>query len=255
MWGLFKKKSVPPSAQMDAFAERWFWPQSLAVAVAEAVRSYAEEVNAGRVSHPAHRRKGSSVVEIWHDLRLEALHSLFNFGQADPFLLSDQKQQMELLSCFLDERPHLEMPQPRGEIVPDTIQAMWQIYVYLDEVGSELADCETDRETLKMTGRSILDNLIAQAVALRASWEAFEDAVQANAGPLPEMPKTLIEALYEDVTAKAKSVALSAMLGPSHEGGIKYLERRVEERGGDAASVRATFERILAAKDPDDFVG
>ena len=70
---------------------------------------------------------------------------------------------------------------------------------------------------------------------------------------LPEIPATLIEALYDDVTAKAKSIAFSTVFGPSIENGIKHTETLVEERGGSAAEARELIERIRAAKDPDEF--
>lgn len=256
MFGWLKKKHRPAtSGELEAFAKKWLGPQSLIAAIAETVGDYVDDVQAGRVTYPAHRREGASVVDIWRDLRLEALERLFNFGEADAFLLSDQRQQLGLLACFIDERPHLEMPQPRGETIPDTIQAMWQVYVYLDAVGSEVADRETDRATLKLSGHSILDNLTTQAKALRERWQAFENAVRSGEEALPEMPRTLIEVLYEDVTGKAKSVALSTVFGPSYENGIKYLEKLVAEKGERAADVRATIDRVLAAKDPDEFMG
>jgi len=127
---------------------------------------------------------------------------------SEPSLLADPLRQLEVLTCFLEERPYLEMPQPRGEVVPDTIQAMWQAYVYLSEVGSEVADRETWPSKLKQDGRSILDRLISGATILQGEWEALEQAVKSKDKPLPEIPRTLLEILYEDVTAKSKSAAV-----------------------------------------------
>lgn len=246
-------KIAQPRDEQMAVPEKWLGPPSLAVAIAETVSNYVDSVKAGKISYPAHRRKKSSVVEIWRDLRLEALYKLFNFGKSDPFLLSDQRQQLELLACFLDKQPHLEMPQPHGETISDTIQAMWQVYVYLDKVGSEVADRETDSATLKLSKKSILDDLTTEAVLLRKQWKEFETAIQSGSTPLPAMPRTLIEALYDYVTAKTKSVALSAIFGPSYENGIKYMEKLITERGGNPAEMRTIIDSILAAKDPDEF--
>ena len=71
--------------------------------------------------------------------------------------------------------------------------------------------------------------------------------------PVPELPRTLIEILYDDVTVKTKSVALSAVFGPSYETGIKHMEKLASEHGGDISDVRATIARVLTAKDPDEF--
>ena len=122
---------------------------------------------------------------------------------------------------------------------------MWQVYLYLGEVGSEVADRETDRGTLKVARRSILDLIAAEAVVLRSEWEAYAR------DPVPDIPRTFLEALYKDVTAKAKSIALSAVFGPHYEQTIDRLEKRAAEMGG--SNVRATLDRVLAAKDPDEF--
>ena len=70
-------------------------------------------------------------------------------------MLAGGRRQLELLNCFLDQRPHFEFPQPRGEPVADTLQAVFQAYRYLSEVGSEVLDRETDRMALKAKGRDI----------------------------------------------------------------------------------------------------
>lgn len=250
MWRWLRKGSRQPSDEVRAFAEQLIGPQSLAAAVAETVRAYVDAVKAGKVSYPAHRRDGASVVEIWCDLRLEALHKLFNFGQSDPFMLSDPRHQGELLACFFDDKPHLEMPQPRGAVVADTIQAMWQVYMYLDAVGSEVTDRETDRMGLKLEGRSILDEIEADFAEARAKWAVL----RADGGSVT-FPPTMIELLYADVTAKAKSIALSSRFGPAYEGGIKLVENKLAKQGDGLAAFRASVERVLAAKDPDHLTG
>ncbi|AMX92749.1 MULTISPECIES: hypothetical protein [Mesorhizobium] len=246
MWNWLRKKSSQPDHELKALAEQFVRPQSLAVALAASVRDYVNAVKAGKLSYPAHRREGASVVEIWADLRIEAIHKLFNFGQSDAFLFSDHRRQEELLACFLDERVHLEMPQPRGAGVPDTIQAMWQVYVYLSAAGSEVADRETDREGLKLKGRSILDRMESDCADARPRWGAFRTGVASST-----VPPTMIELLHADVTAKAKSIALSKVFGPYYEGGIKHMESLLAKQGSDVAAFQASVERLLAAKDPD----
>ena len=246
MWNWLKKKPRQRDFQLEALTEQLEAPQVLATALAETVDDYVSSVQAGKLSYPAHRREEASVVEIWAALRIEALHKLFNFGQSDPFILSDLRRQGELLSCFLDEQPHLEFPQPRGAVVPDTMQAMFQVYLYLDAVGSEVADRETDRTGLKLEGRSILDHIELQCAELRPRLAAFRPG-----GGDRILPPTLIELLYADVTVKAKSIALSAKFGPHYESGIKFLENQVSKSGDDPAPFRAAVARVLAAKDPD----
>ncbi|WP_421707522.1 hypothetical protein [Algihabitans sp.] len=253
MFEWLKKKRTAPEGAVEALAKNWLGPQALAVALAETIRDFVDDVNSGRVEYPAHKRRNDSVVGIWRDLRLEALSHMFNFGRSDPMLLADQRRQAELLRCLLDERPHLQMPQPRGEVVPDTLQAVWQVYLYLDQIGSEVADRETDRATLKLAKKNIFDDLTARAEQLRIGWEAFEGAIKNNNTELPETPETLLEELYQDVTAKTKSIALSAQFGPNYEAMVKMLEEEVRKRGGDVDKARASTQRVMEAKDPDEF--
>lgn len=131
-----------------AFVKAGIASRSLAVAISETVRDYVAAVTAGEIPYPIHRSEGASVEEIWGGLRMETLHKLFNHGLSDPFILAEQENQERLVNCWLVERPYLEMPQPHGERDADTIQAVFQCYVYLSTVGSEVCDRLTDRQTL-----------------------------------------------------------------------------------------------------------
>ena len=156
MLGWFKKRKPQElSPELKVLSERFFGPQAQAVAIAECVRDYFNAVQAKEVEYPAHHRERASVLELWTHVRLEAFHKMFNFGRADLMLLADMRQQLMLLNRFLDERPHFEMPQPRGELVADTLQGVWQVYMYLSMVGSELADNATDKHVLKSRGQNI----------------------------------------------------------------------------------------------------
>lgn len=257
MWGWSKKKREPLSPEFEALVHQFIGPRALAVALAETVQAYVREVKAGRVSVPAHHRKEASAVAIWRDLRMEAFALLFDHGTADLFLLAEHQRQREVLDCFLDERPYLEMPQPRGEAIPDTLQAVWRAYGHLDAVGSEVCDKETDRQTLRLEGRSILDLLVGRLETLRQQWRTFEER-DATAGESLPMPGTMLEAVYDDLTAKTKSVALTAKFGPNPLATIRWIEDRMKGGGAtenDVAAFRATVQRVLAAKTPDDCAG
>lgn len=246
MWKWLRKRPLATDDQAITLANPALEAYSLAVAVAETVRDYVGAVKAGKISYPAHRREVASVVEIWSDLRVEALHKLFNFGRSDPLMLGDIKWQSDLLTAFLDDRVHLRLPQPQGAIVPDTIQAVWQVYLYLDAAGSEVADRETDREGLRLEERSILDRLEASCLDARRQWASV------GAGePNDAFPLTMFELLYEDVTAKSKSIALSKVFGPHYESGIKHVEQRLARQGDGLREFQAMVKRVLGADDPD----
>jgi len=65
------------------------------------------------------------------------------------------------------------MPQPRGEVITDTIQSVWQVYVYLDNVGSKVADRETDRYTLRKNQKNIFDDFLLEHRAFLTESEGF----------------------------------------------------------------------------------
>jgi hypothetical protein len=235
-----KRNTKPPAPPrpLEAFSEQWLAPQKMAVALAGAVRDYVRDVQAGRIFSPPLKRVEDGALALWRDLRLEALLALFGIETADPFLLADRRAQSELLACYLDRQSHAAPPNPRGDEMLDTVQAIRQVYCYLGDAGAEAGDRTTDSAVLEPAGKSILDHLTAEAILLREQWEAFERAIRAGKKPLPDMPPTLIEALVADVAVKARSIALSAAYGPDYE-------------PGDNAEI----DRLLAAKDPDEVRG
>lgn len=194
------------------------------------------------------------MVGIWRDLRLETLSFLFNHGTSDLFLLSEHERQHEILDCFLVSRPYLEMPQPRGEPLPDTLQAVWKAYHYLNAVGSEVCDKLTDRETLRLKGGTILDALVRRAEDLRTQLGQVDVFLS---GDITSLPPTFLEAVYDDITAKTKSIALSTKFGPNPQAGIKWLEDELKKSvntDDDLVSFRKMVQRTMAAKSPDDFL-
>jgi hypothetical protein len=255
VFGWFKKKKTPElSPDMQAFAKKMFGPQALAVSIAEMVREYVDEVKAGRIEYPAHRRKSPSVLAVWADGRLEAAHKMFNFGQSDVMMLADFRKQAELLDAFVNEQPHLEFPQPRGEPVADTLQSVWQAYMYLDAVGSEVMDRTTDRATLKASGSDVITDFTTKATKLRDLWADYDRAMKASSRPLPEMPETMLEVRWADLTAKTKSIAMSKIFGPSYEGGMQYVLNSLAKNASESEvkSIKAGFERLRAAVEPED---
>src|SRR5262245_45248914 len=217
MFSWLKTRTRRDEAAVASVAETFLGPTVLVVAVSRVIRRYFEDVERGTVAFPAYLREDESVVGVWRDTRIEALRQLWGAEgwRSDPTLLADPRKQLELIGCLLDERPHLAMPQPRGEPKADTIQAMFQVYLYLSEVGSKVADKQTDRLTLKVKRhRHIFDDLTDHAVRLRGEWEQYVKVLSDDKGRgLPVLPKTLFEALYADVTAKTKSIALTAIWG------------------------------------------
>ncbi|MFZ1965036.1 MAG: hypothetical protein WAU78_16505 [Roseiarcus sp.] len=254
MFGWFKKKPSELSPEMTALADELFRPQVLALTITQVVSDYANAAKAGRVEYPAHRRSSTNVEAVWNDVRIEALHKMFGFGMADLMMLADLRRQADLFAAFLDERPHLEFPQPRGESVADTLQAVWQTYLYLDAVGSEVMDSATDHTTLEGKGRDILSDFTAEAGELRDLWVTYRRAITDDAESLPKMPLTMIDLLWADVTRKTKSIAISKVFGPDQEAGFQFLLQTVAQHGiaKDVEKTQAKIARLRAAREPED---
>ena len=63
-----------------------------------------------------------------------------------------------------------------------------------------------------------------------------------------------MDVLWQDVTAKTKSIALSRVFGPSHEAGMSSVLRLMVEKGTerDVELVRMANERVRAAREPEE---
>jgi hypothetical protein len=256
MLGWFKKKKQAPELSTEekllshpiigsAIRARW---------IAKLVEKYIAEVNTGEVEYPAIQRKDASIPRLWNDTRLEAFHKMFNFGQCDLMLLADIHQQLPLLNIFMDERPHLEMPQPRGEAFADTLQGVGQLYLYLGEVGGILADPATDAAALKSCKRDILSNFSEQAEVLRAGWYSYDRSMRDPKFAVTEQPRTVFEILWEDVTAKTKSIAISKVFGPMHESGIQNMIALCSKNSSEIElhEIHALIGRLRDAREPED---
>jgi hypothetical protein len=256
MFKFFKKKKeldIDPATR--SLAESFLKPMACAAALAEAVRDYTKSVKDGSQSYPAHKRKNPNVKEMWEHIRIEGFHKMFNFGQADLAILADHKQQQEVINTFLQEKPHLRMPYPSGSQVDQTLQALMQVYSYLNKVGDEVMDSETSSFDLKNKGKDILSDLESRIKELQKQWLEFHEKLQAGKGGFDNLPKTFLEAFFDDVTAKSKSIALSVVFGPTPKATIKYLEDQLAKTGAsekDLESYRKNIASVFSATDPED---
>jgi hypothetical protein len=117
--------------------------------------------------------------------------------------------------------------------------------------------------SLRLKERDIFSDLMNSASQLRKEWHGYKGALDRK-GPLPPMPKTLFELAYDDITAKSKTIALAAMYGPYWTKTWAALEKRAREQmlkqrrpaheiERAASQAHAIWQRVLEAKDPDDF--
>lgn len=246
MFGWIKRSSGVAGPEVRAVAERFLRPMALLLAVKGEADAYAGRVKLGQAKFPAIRKYDASVETIWRDTVSEAFIQMIGFGASDLTLLANVGMQRDVFRRFLEGRPHLSFPQPSGDELDQTIQAVWQAYLYLAKLGEELMDTATYSHDLHKQNKDILSDLQAQANKLAGEWDGRQNPAS--------LPLTLIEAVYADVNKKAKSIALSAKFGPGHAGMTNFVEL-VKRHGGteaDARAVRQSLDRLLAAETPDD---
>lgn len=244
--------------------QQFIKPMALLNALTETVSEYSKAVGSGKISSPAYKREGDSVVGIWNDTRLEALSHLWGYGASDVGMLTDyrDRQQEKLLDALFNDKPHLEYPhQPSGDPIHDTLQALFRVYLFLGEAGSAVVDKETDSRFLELKHKNIFSDFEEQAKSLRTSWSDYEKELRGSKD-LPSMPPTVLETLYRDVTKKSKTIALSAQFGPDYHAGMKHFlnvakeeiakqEESAETISEQIREIESTLQALMAADDPD----
>ena len=170
MFGWLKKRPPQTPRVVPDALKRIIESMALATALSTAIADYVKAVKKGDITVPAYKRQGDSVVGIWTDTRLEALSLLFGQG-ANVMLLAEHRSQEKLLDALFNDKPHLEFPhQPSNEPIHDTLQAVFRVYMYLNDVGSAVGDKETDYATLKLARKTIFSDFENQASTLRQQW-------------------------------------------------------------------------------------
>ena len=138
----------------------------------------------------------------------------------------------------------------------------------MEEIGSEVACMETDHLNLEVQKKTIVDEFLNNAASLRKEWVNFERKLKepkSDHGENFHLPKTSLEILYEDITAKTKSIALTSQFGPHYRAGMEFLKRVVreemEKQGAPEKEIQEALQkiadssqRVLAATDPDHLI-
>ena len=265
---LTKKKQPPQESIIPKMVEQSLRSMSRVAALSEIVVEYLKDIKDGRIAFPAHKRllhkqKNASVLEIWRDTRLEALHYLFIYGCSQASLLATQTKQNLLLDYYFEKKPHLEFPyQPSSDRIHDTWQAVFKAYLYLDETGEWTEEREDIQNVNLFTKKKpIFDEFERDIKRLHVQWSEFDSAIRSS-NSLPPAPDTIFDILYKDITKKSKTVALSAMFGHDHMAMIKKMEQHTRELFREQGKseeyieeqiriTQKTTQKILSARDPD----
>ena len=265
---LTKKKQPSQESIIPKMVEQSLRSMSLVAALSEIVVEYLKDIKARRVAFPAHKRlihkqQNASVLEIWRDTRLEALHYLFRYGSSQAILLATQNKQKLLLDYYFEKKPHLEFPyQPSSDRIHDTWQTVLKAYLYLDEIGEWTEDWEDIHDVKLFTKKKpIIDEFERGIKRLHVQWSEFDSAIRGS-NSLPPEPSTIFDILYKDITKKSKTIALSAMFGHDHMAMIKENEQHTRKRFREQGKsekyieeqiriIQKTTQNLLSAQDPD----
>ena len=255
MFNLFRRMTARGRSEpsRNGLVARFTRATSLAVALSDEAAKHMLGVSAGHVEFPIHKSKTSSVLQIWHHLRLEAFHRAIRFGKGSILDLADIGKQTIVLSTFLDNKCHLQFPQPFGSEADQSVQGMFQAYVYLGEVGTEVGDRATDRFMLSSESRDITTDLTLSARTLQGTWSEYLSPHGTNSA---ELPQTFFDLFLGDLNEKSKSIALSLYFGPDK---LRMAEEHIENirlKHGEheANEFRTALDSIVASQDPDEAI-
>lgn len=237
-----KPKTIPP--HMKDFADRFLGPIAMATAVAKVTAEHAERIHKREVPFPVMKAGEVPTLQIWHHLRLEAFMISVRYGEGSLLDLAEIGNQPAALAAFLDQKAHLQFPQPSGDRFAHAVQGMWQAYLYLSEVGREVADPATDPFQVKKREGGILAEIEEGARRSREWWASK------NEDPLAA---TLFTLFFDDMNAKTKSIALSHLLGPYHDKGAEDAITDIGKEHGEELAVefRKLIELVKRSPNPD----
>jgi hypothetical protein len=220
-----------------------------ATAIAECVTDHFQRVRRGELPYPVHKDSSVGSVGVWNSLRFECMHQMFDFGAASLFDLSVPTKQNPILDRILSAPPSYVEVSPTNNSTVDTVNAIWRVYRYLDSVGSDVIDQQTDREELRRKNKTIFDEFLAEVKQAQLTWRAIDNQRL-------EFPEMILDILWRDVTIKTKSIGLSAVFGRSPSAGISNAENMMREKGAsdaDIAALRKVIECYRLAASPEEF--
>lgn len=252
MFKLFRKtapRSLSP--ELNAAFERTTRGLVLASALTDVVARHARAIKAGKAPFPVLDSPRVTTLQRWHHLRLEACLGAVHYGEGSILDLGDYGKQEVALSELLDRRAHLDFPQPSGSPIAQSIQGLWQAYLYLGAAGAKVGDHTTDRFLLGK--RSITDDLELEAAKAQEWWRA-QDGHPANAASARvDLPPTLFEIFFADLNRKTKSIVLSMLLGPDQAKGESWFIEEMRATHGESgvAELRNFLALIGEAENPD----
>ena len=213
---------------------------------------YLDRVRTLKLVLPAVRRKEDTVIEIWDATRFEAIANLWATPGFEQALIADtkkhgkQNQAIFRIDFTVDYRKD-------ASASGGTCLGIRHVYDYLSAVGDEIFDPQTAPSKLKAHGRRISDQFVQQVRAVEAEWDRFHFE-QASGREIQNVPQTIFQILWADVTRLSKSIAICAKFGPNYQSGVQYRRVLAKNRPEELKRIAELERTILPLTDPDEIL-
>ena len=211
---------------------------------------YLDRVKTLHLVLPAVRRKEDSVLDIWDSTRFEAMANLWATPGFEMSLISDAK-------CHGKRNQPIFQMDFRSDHSGDdsdvgkTCLAIRHVYDYLAAVGEEVFDPQSAPSKLKLHGKRVSDVFAQHVRANEAQWDKFHYN-QAGGHEIHDVPQTIFEILWRDVTRVSKNIAICAKFGPDFQSGVQYRRVLAKSRPDELRRIAEVEREILPLIDPDE---
>lgn len=213
---------------------------------------YLDRVKTLQLVLPAVRRKEDSVIQIWDSTRFEAIANLWATPGFEQALIADTKKHGKRNQAIFRIDFTADYRQDSSEI-GRTCLGIRYVYDYLAAVGEEVFDPQTAQSKLKTHGKRISDQFVQQVRSIEAEWDRFHFD-QAGGREIQNVPQTIFQILWADVTRLSKSIAICAKFGPNYQSGVQYRRVLAKNRPEELKRITELERTILPLSDPDEIL-
>ncbi len=213
---------------------------------------YLHRVKTLQLVLPAVRRKEDSVIEVWDATRFEAIANLWAAPGFDQSLIADTNKHGNRNQAIFRIDFSADYRNDASEF-GGTCLGIRHVYDYLAAVGEEVFDPQTAPSKLKVHGKRISDQFVERVRANEAEWDRFQFD-QAGGREISEVPQTIFQILWADVTRLSKSIAICAKFGSNYQSGAQYQRVLAKNRPEELKRIAELERTILPLSDPDEIL-
>lgn len=224
---------------------------ALAAAIDQACKNYPLGLP------PAYTRR-TNARDMWEGTRTEAMLKFRRHGKATLTVMTELTMQAKLFAEIVSGDAEADGDKSNGEVIHDAVQAIFVTFKHL-HATSYAANAQSKTEWDYVRPFRKLSKELAP------KWAEYERAITKGETPLPELPPLLLTVFWEEVSAKSKQIGLAPVWGSDLEyaksNDLAMIEQKLGTSGKsrraidkELAECAAVFDKMIAAKDPDDLL-